>query len=45
MIEMVLGSEVNGKLLHITAEEGGVPRLSDNTEPAEQLDLTNSETP
>jgi cytoskeletal protein CcmA (bactofilin family) len=45
MIEMVLGSEVNGKLVHITAEEGGVPRLSDNTEPAEQLDLTNSETP
>ena len=29
LIEMVLGSEVNGKLVHITAEEGGAPRLAD----------------
>jgi cytoskeletal protein CcmA (bactofilin family) len=43
MIEMVLGSEVNGKLVHITAEEGGAPRLSEGVKPVEQLDLADSE--
>ena len=43
MIEMVLGSEVNGKLVHITAEEGGAPRLSESAKPVEQLDVADSE--
>ncbi len=39
LIEMVLGSEVNGKLVHITAEAGGAPRLSRDQESSEQLGL------
>jgi hypothetical protein len=36
---MVLGSEVNGKLVHITATEGGAPRLSRDEQPAAQLEM------
>jgi cytoskeletal protein CcmA (bactofilin family) len=39
LIEMVLGSEVNGKLVHITATEGGAPRLSRDEQPAAQLEM------
>lgn len=38
LIEMVLGSEVNGKLVHITATEGGAPRLNRDEQPAAQLE-------
>ena len=43
MIEMVLGSVVNGKLVKITAEEGEAPRLSESTKPVEHLDLADDE--
>jgi len=38
LIEMVLGSEVNGKLVHIAATEGGAPRLSRDEKPAATLE-------
>jgi cytoskeletal protein CcmA (bactofilin family) len=38
LIEMVLGSEVNGKLVHITATEGGAPRLNRDEQPVAQLE-------
>lgn len=40
LIEMVLGSEVNGKLVHITAEEGGAPRLGEDKKPEAQLEFS-----
>jgi len=39
MIEMVLGSEVNGKLVHIAAAGGVAPRLSRDENPADLLEV------